>query len=140
MLVYGGIPLCLLIGLAQRKCKLSLIFTTEGHFTWSKVPRDVGLLPSPGNWETPFDVNISKRWLSAPGLKNGQEVFKRIYISKGQRKKLQVLKRKPSEAREVTTPSQEAGLKFNQTGKDLLGHLDAWKFSTMLWSHLMLIQ
>lgn len=86
-------------------------------------------------------LTFQKRWLSAPRLKNGQEVFKRIYISKGQRKKLQVLKRKPSEAREVTTPSQEeAGLKFNQTGKDLLGHLDAWKFSTMLWSHLMLIQ
>lgn len=44
----GGIigHLVLLIGLTQRKDKLSPIFRTGGSFTtWSKVPTGVGLLP-----------------------------------------------------------------------------------------------
>ena len=58
----------MLIGLNQRKNKLSLIFMTAGSFTtWSKAPIKIRLPQKLGNrGAVSLDVYISKEWLPGP--------------------------------------------------------------------------
>ena len=73
---------------------------TEGSFiTWSNVLPEVGPLPYHRNWETEELFSLMLTFQSGgsqfleedvPGRYKEQEAFKRIYISNGQRKNLQV--------------------------------------------------